>query len=166
MNGEQDENNGSHGDQQEEEYVVEVVKGWRFNARMNYRKEFLIKWLNFPDEQNTFEPIEHLNCQALLHAFIESLGPEELSWFNAKCPAKLNGFQRKARIMKCLGVEPTKDLSNGHSSKLAKKSRLEFKVAIHFDDSTRIEHIGLDDFFKYVPGLALEFFEERFVYID
>lgn len=58
-------------DEQPEEYTVEAIRAKRRNPVTN-QVEYLIKWENYPESDNTWEPKENLQCPALLIAFNEA----------------------------------------------------------------------------------------------
>lgn len=52
--------------QEEEEYIVEKIVGKRVR---NGAVEYLLKWKDYPEDQNTWEPEKCLNCIGLVHEF-------------------------------------------------------------------------------------------------
>lgn len=52
------------------EYNVEAIRAKRLN-RETGTAEYFIKWEGYPESQNTWEPIEHLECPDLLTKFEE-----------------------------------------------------------------------------------------------
>nr|XP_022905013.1 chromobox protein homolog 3-like [Onthophagus taurus] len=50
-----------------EEYTVEKIIDKRVNA--NGTVEYLLKWIGYDDKDNTWEPVNHLDCPGLIEAF-------------------------------------------------------------------------------------------------
>lgn len=57
-------------DVEEDEYNVEDIRSERKNPRTGVL-EYLIKWENYPETQNTWEPIDNLKCPDIITKFKE-----------------------------------------------------------------------------------------------
>jgi len=53
-------------EEEEEEYQVESIVDHRMKKG---KKEYLVKWKGFDDEENTWEPTSNLNCDDLVEAY-------------------------------------------------------------------------------------------------
>lgn len=150
-------------DQDEEEYQVEAIRSWRYNLAAR-RKEFYIKWKNYPEEQNTWEPEEHLHCPKILEEFIDQLTAEQLIFFNCETPDKLTGFQRNATYVGCIGADGPHESDSEESGKEPSKKNKLYILAKFHDSTTGAEELTLDEFFQNKPEEALKFCEERLMY--
>ncbi|XP_059057324.1 histone-lysine N-methyltransferase Su(var)3-9-like isoform X1 [Achroia grisella] len=60
-----------------QEFIIEKILDFKYESGENY---FFVKWKGWPDSENTWEPIEHLdNCPKVLNEFLAN---EELKHFN------------------------------------------------------------------------------------
>ncbi|KAF7703800.1 Heterochromatin protein 1 [Cucumispora dikerogammari] len=57
-------NNSSSSYEEEEHYLVEKIIEMRVN-KITKKKEYLIKWLHYPESENTWEPEENLSVSLL-----------------------------------------------------------------------------------------------------
>lgn len=81
----------------EDEYTVEAIRSKRISPKTK-NWEYLIKWENYPESANTWEPIEHLNCPEIIQKFEEE-------------------FKNKKRVAKATKLtknEPVKKLKTSH----------------------------------------------------
>lgn len=147
MSTEEDLTNGAL---DEEEYDVEAIRGWRYNYKLD-RREYLIKWQNYPEKDNTWEPIENLSCQKLLEQFENNLSTKEAPYYFSESCRNLTGFQRNALYEGFLGAEES------HSTDASCK----FYCKIVFDDNDDIEDITVEEFLEYEPEDCWKFLEER-----
>lgn len=140
------------------EYNVEAIRTWRYNLRKK-RKEYLVKWVGYREEENTWEPKSHLtNCPKILKDFIDSLEGEQLAFHETNKPEKLTGFQRNATFVKCVGADDGHASDDESTNKLKKQKRY---CLCSFDDTDAIEEVTIKEFHTYQPEKTFEFFEER-----
>ncbi|XP_071479711.1 chromobox protein homolog 3-like [Diadema antillarum] len=80
----QEEEEGVEEEEEEEVYQVEKVVGKRVNKGV---VEYLLKWKGYSDEENTWEPEEHLECPELIEAYNKKAAQEKA----AKRKTTVNG---------------------------------------------------------------------------
>ncbi|KAH0792166.1 chromobox protein [Histomonas meleagridis] len=66
----------SSSDSDEEVYKVEDIKGHKKKGNKMY---YLIKWVGYPDSENTWEPESNLSCPDILKRYQQSLVQKENS---------------------------------------------------------------------------------------
>lgn len=137
-------------DQGGEDYDVEAIRDWRFNLNMD-RREYYIKWLGYPESDNTWEPRENMNCEKMLEEFENDLPPEEAQIYFRETCVGLNGFQRKAMFQGCIGATLPQNESDTEK----------FYCQIMFDDNDHCENITIDEFLDNEPEAAWRFLEQR-----
>ena len=52
----------------EEEYEVERIVNYRHHGRLK-KLQYLIKWLNYPEADNTWEPADQIHAPELVKAY-------------------------------------------------------------------------------------------------
>lgn len=151
--------------EEEEDYEVEAVRKWRYNLRER-RHEFYIKWSGYPEDQNTWEPPEHLHCDHLIAEFRKNLDGKQLQNLDSEDPDSLNGLQRNAEILNMAGRfarhQPSDSESATRTIRMLSRSS-DIIVWTTFDDNDDQEPIELSDLRKYRPDKAFEFIEARLV---
>lgn len=141
-------------------YEVEAIRKWRYNMKLR-RKEYLIKWFDYPEDQNTWEPEEHLNCTEMIKRFRKSLKVSERQYLDCKHPERLTGLQRNAEIIAMYGR-----YEKGRPSTSASDSSHEATVAIYLtfeDEEDTSERVDLDELRDFRPDKAFEFIEQRLI---
>lgn len=152
---------------EEEEYSVEKVVNKR--VLKNGKVEYLLKWKGYPEEENTWEPVENLDCPALIAQYEESIKKSEKSKKpvddvinKSKRPSsspatnskksktsdssELNGFDRKLEPEKIIGATE----SNGVLKFLMKWKNLDEPEMVYAKDAN-----------VKCPQLVIDFYEER-----
>lgn len=147
-------------DQEEDEYVVEAIRGWRYNS-VKRQKEFNIKWKGYSETDNTWEPEDNLLCTHLLNQFRANLSPQDRLCFYHHDPDGLTGFQRHATYEECLEFDGPHDSDLDEDS--GKVDRQPFYCLIKFEDSEYAEEVTLSEFFQHKPEEAFKFVEGRLV---
>lgn len=137
-------------EQDEGDYDVEAIRGWRFNLNKD-RREYFIKWLNYPESDNTWEPRENMNCEVMLQEFERDLPQEEAEIYFRETCIGLTGFQRKAMFQGCIGATLPQHESD----------KDQFYCQIMFEDNDHVENITIEEFLEHEPDEAWEFLEAR-----
>ncbi|KRT78627.1 hypothetical protein AMK59_7866, partial [Oryctes borbonicus] len=104
-----------------EEYTVEKIIDKRYDAKGNI--EYLLKWIGYDDKDNTWEPVDNLDCPNLIATFEAERAKQEKEQSKKRKSAgtpsleskkkktddkKVHGFER--------GLEPEKIIGATDSS--------------------------------------------------
>lgn len=132
------------------EYIVEAILDWRHNAREK-RREYYIKWQNWDESSNTWEPEGNLHCPAILKQFKEKMPEDQRFYFEHTDPASLSGFKRRAKYLRFVGIDGPHETDH----------EKQFYCLLLFEDIDLAEEITLEEYFHYKPEEAFEFCESR-----
>jgi hypothetical protein len=88
-------------------YDVEAIVSKRINGDI---VEYRVKWFNYTEDQNTWEPIDHLNCKDLIDQYEQQHKGEEVERL-ALVIEPGNGFDKNWHPIKVFGA--TKRQSDG-----------------------------------------------------
>ncbi|KAL9899419.1 chromobox protein homolog 3-like isoform 1-T3 [Glossina fuscipes fuscipes] len=127
-------------DENSQEYYVERVEGKR---TINGRVEYLLKWAGYDSSENTWEPVENLNCPDLVADFEETAFENE---FLAETEAE---SKQVLEPLKILGVT------------LIQK-RLIFLM--QWKDEEGLSFLSAAEAYSKYPQIVIKFYEERVVW--
>ncbi len=158
---------GGADEEEEEAYQVEKV----LNRRVKGGKvEYLLKWKGYPEDQNTWEPEENLDCPELIQVYLDSV----------KIPAqsnkrKLNGGEGVPKMAKMTAgqtLECTPSASStepeGFDRKLEPEKILgatekdsELIFLMKWKSSDRADLVRAKEANVKCPQVVIAFYEER-----
>lgn len=136
-----DDDDGKNGDQtkttngnaqadengEEEDYEVEEIIAHKFVKK---KQQFLVRWKNFPPENDTWEPVESLNCEELIEKYLE--GNPEAAAEIAKKKKRAEKKEKKEKKPKKPVPKPTKK-----SSRVLNSPKKNYKEKDEFDVPTQ-----------------------------
>lgn len=108
-------------DNEAEEYVVEKILDKRWKGG---ETQYFVKWANYPDSDNTWEPAENVDSQYLIDAF------------EAGCPKKKKTLNRPSRAIPGRAGGPS---NGGVSSRNGRKDDKDDDKDMDVDDSDEVE---------------------------
>lgn len=80
---------------EEEEYVVEKILDKRIN---NGKPEYFLKWRDYPDSENTWEPVENLDCPDMIKEFEEQWKKKKAAESGGDKKRKINGTESASGV--------------------------------------------------------------------
>ncbi len=140
----------------EEEYIVEKVVDVRVTA--DGKKQYLLKWKNYPSSQNTWEPEEHLNCSALIAAFENSLQEKKMA---KKRKSNSKKVQQKPVVIENK-TESDPEPSPKKAESIVSVRRLdggELQVNLKWQGETSCKWVPADVVHRTCPQLLIDYYE-------
>ncbi|VDL57571.1 unnamed protein product [Hymenolepis diminuta] len=134
------------------EHEVEKVLDMRYGDNM---KEYLIKWLNYSESDNSWEPEDHLNCPEKIEEFHKKRFRTSLHFdFSGRSQdqdsnSNQRGFDRKLPVEKIVG---------------ATKTRGEIIFLIKWQNCDHTDLIPAKEANKKCPQAVISFYEKRLAF--
>lgn len=136
---------GKHGD----EYVVEEVLDVRIND--DGKKEYLLKWIGFESDENSWEPEENLDCPSLIQAFEAKIGEDvRTRWYE---PEKIVGATN------CSGIWFSRRLKVCNNTSMFVPGKLMF--VMKWVGKDEVDLVDSKEANEKCPHVVIKFYEER-----
>lgn len=131
--------------------MVEKIIDVRINDEG--KKEYLLKWIGYPDSQNTWEPETNLSCPSLIQAF-ESEKSKKVEGFNRGYkPEKIIGATN------CSGICSNRSLIVYNYNNMFITGQLMFLIKWVGTDEADLVHAKEANL--KCPHMVIRFYEER-----
>ena len=127
----------------DEEFVVERIVDKRVRAGVT---EYFLKWKNYPDADNTWEPVDNLDCPALIEEY-------ERSTARARQPSKKPADKKRGRPAKKT-QEPEKIIGATDASG-------ELMFLMKWKDSEEADLVPASFANTRWPAVVIAFYEKR-----
>lgn len=147
-----------------EEYSVEKILDKRVKSG---RTEYFLKWKGYPDEENTWEPVENLDCPALIAQFEESYKKkQEESNAKRKRPSAPAAPVTSTPITKKIRVEKSENRGFERGLEAEKivgatESNGVLQFLIKWKGSDDIDTVLAKEANVKCPQIVIDFYEER-----
>lgn len=144
------------------EFTVDQILDSR--VAYNGKIEYLCKWKDFGEEDNTWELEEKLDCQQLIYDY-----KVQRSMKNRKRKAQIkenNVYETKAKKLKLdTSIVILNAFDCGHEAASIKSASLAFdriRFLIKFKDLDEPEFVASNVAYEYIPQMVLRFYEMHF----
>ncbi|KAI9582504.1 chromobox protein homolog 1-like [Glossina fuscipes] len=138
------------------EFDVERIEDKRIKCG---KTEYYLKWKGYPRSENTWEPVDNLNCSDLVAAYEESLKNKEDTM---KCPSSTprNKPTAKQKVVEDnksgfdLGLEPERILGVANTSE-------GLKFLMKWSGREEADFVSARQANAICPRIVIQFYEER-----
>jgi len=129
-----------------ESFEVEEIRNKRTNKKG--KTEYLIKWKGYPEQENTWEPADNLQCFGMINEFEHKY--EKKLAKRLRPPGKNDGFDNSWNAKRIMGVSTDED------------SRIMFLIQWETDTSSKEEHfVYAEKANEFIPHMIIEFYESK-----
>lgn len=153
------------GEEEEEEYTVEKVVDSRMK---NGKKEYLLKWKGYPDSENTWEPMENLDCPDLIAEFEDKKKKKELEKKRKSANGTDDGAAKKKKKVADAKTTEEDNKPRGFDRGLqperiigATDSSGELMFLMKWKDSDEADLVPARQANVKCPQIVIAFYEER-----
>lgn len=149
-----------------EEYSVEKILDKRVKGG---KVEYFLKWKGYPDEENTWEPVENLDCPALIAEFEESYKKKQEESSNKRkrqtvttsAPITSTPIPKKAKIERS---SENKGFERGlEAEKIVGATEIDgvLQFLIKWKGSDEVDTVLAKEANVKCPQIVIDFYEER-----
>jgi len=150
---------GGRGDSEgEEEFTVERILDKRVR---NGKGEYLIKWEGYPDTENTWEPVDNLDCPDIIAAYEERAKKKQEEKKRKKDEA--GGGKKKQKVVEEEDNKP-RGFDRGLQAERiigATDSSGELMFLMKWKDSDEADLVPARQANTKCPQIVIQFYEER-----
>jgi len=147
-------------EEEEEEFVVEKILDVRVR---NGKKEYYLKWKGYGDADNTWEPVDNLDCPDLINAFEDKIASKKKEEKKRKKDDTEGSAKKKKKV-----VEDEENKPRGFDRGLqperiigATDSGGELMFLMKWKDSDEADLVPARQANIRCPQIVIAFYEER-----
>jgi len=159
---EEKENIEEDDDEEEEEYEVEKIVAKRFKKG---RPEYKVKWKNWPESTNTWEPVHNLNCHDLLDDYENNLkkGERKTIIFQTDVKRKAASAESASKSAKVQDTRPRGFKRGLCAEKIvgATNDPGSLHFLMKWRGSEEMDLIPAEELNAKLPQVVIRFYEER-----
>lgn len=131
-----------------ESFEVEEIRNKRITKKG--KTEYLIKWKGYPEQENTWEPADNLQCFGMINEFEIAYEKKQLKKFRRPAKNEKDGFDHSWEPKRIMGVSTDDD------------SKIMFLIQWETDAGAKEESfVFAEKANEHIPNMVIDFYESK-----